>query len=158
MFGHISCSTAIFAAKRQTLKHAQDDQDDRGCDADLRCTGQDADEECRNAHDENGDQEGVFTADNVAETPEHQGAEGAHEEAGGKCQKREDVTCRFRILAEEVRADIDRERAVQIKIVPFEDCSERRGENHLLLLTRHGTGGAAHGCYVCHCLSSTDVK
>lgn len=112
MFCHVGCSTAIFTAKRQTLQHAQDDQDDRGCDADLRCTGQDTDEEGRNTHDENGDQEGVFTADNVAETPEHQRAEGAHEEAGGKSQKREDVTRCFRILAEEVRADIDRERAV----------------------------------------------
>ncbi|MNS84561.1 hypothetical protein D3C72_1183920 [compost metagenome] len=157
MFSHVSCGTTIFAAKRQTLQHAQRDQDDRSGNADLRCAGQHADEEGRDAHDEDRDQKGIFAADDIAQTPEYQRAEGAHEEAGGKSQKREDVTCRFRILAEEVRADIDRERAVQIKIVPFEDCSERRGENHLLLFTRHRTGCAAYGCNICHCLSSTDV-
>ncbi|MNK82306.1 hypothetical protein D3C87_1020730 [compost metagenome] len=112
VFGHVSCSTAIFTAERQTLQHSQNDQDDRSGDADLRCAGQHADEEGRNAHDQDRDEKGIFTADNVAQAAEHQCTEGAHEEAGGKGQKRKDVACRFRILAEEVRTDIDRERAV----------------------------------------------
>jgi hypothetical protein len=45
------------------------DQDDRSGDADGGRTGQDADQEGRQTHDQDGDQEGVFAADEIAERP-----------------------------------------------------------------------------------------
>ena len=60
--------------------------------------GQQADQEGRQAHDHDGDQEGVFAADEIADPAEHQRAERAHQEAGGKGEQREDVAGRFRIL------------------------------------------------------------
>ena len=99
MFGNIGRRTAIFTAERQALQHAQRDQDDRSRDADGGRAGQQADQEGRSAHDQDGDEEGVFAADEVAEAAEHQRAERAHQEAGGKGEQREDVAGRFRILA-----------------------------------------------------------
>ncbi len=84
MFGDIGCRTAIFTAKRQSLQQAQADQDDRSRDADRGRTRQDADEEGRQTHDHDRHEEGVFAADEIAETAEYQRAEGTHQEAGGK--------------------------------------------------------------------------
>ena len=42
--------------------------------------GQDADDEGRQAHDQDGDQEGVFAADHVAEAAEQDGAERTNNE------------------------------------------------------------------------------
>ena len=65
-----------------------------------RCrTRQQADQEGRQAHDHDGDEEGVFAADEIADAAEHQRAERAHQEAGGKGEQREDVAGRFRILS-----------------------------------------------------------
>ena len=75
----------------------------------------------RQAHDQNGDQEGIFTADDVADAAEHDGAEGANQEAGSKRQQGENVAGGRRIGAEELRADDRGERAVKVKVVPFEN-------------------------------------
>ena len=61
--------------------------------------GQQADQEGRQAHDQDGDEEGVFAADQVADAAEHQRAERAHQEACGEGQQREDIARRFRILS-----------------------------------------------------------
>jgi len=78
------------------------------------------DEEGRQAHDEDGDEEGVLAADDVADAAEHDRAERTHEEAGGESEQREDVTRRRRIGAEELRADDGRERPVEVEVVPLE--------------------------------------
>jgi hypothetical protein len=71
-----------------------------------RCrTRQHADQEGREAHDEDGDEEGVFAADEIADAAENQRAERADEEARRKGQQCEDVAGRFRIFTEEGRAD-----------------------------------------------------
>ena len=102
MFCDIGRGTAIFAAERQALQHAQRDQEDRSGDADRGGTGQDTDEEGRQTHDQDGDEEGVFAADEIAETTEHQRAERTHQEARRKGKKREDVARGFRIFGKKV--------------------------------------------------------
>jgi hypothetical protein len=49
-------------------------------------------------HDQDGDEEGVFAADEVADAAEHQRAERTHQEARREGEQREDVARRFRIL------------------------------------------------------------
>ena len=97
MLGDVSRSTAVLAAERKTLQQTKRDQDDRGRDADGRGVGQQADDECRQTHDQDGDEEGIFAADNIADATEHDGAERAHQEARGEGQQREDVAGRRRI-------------------------------------------------------------
>ena len=124
MLRDVGGRTAVFAAEREALQQAQNDQDDRSCDADGGCVREQADDEGRQAHDEDRDQEGVLAADDVTDAAEHDGAERTHEEAGGERQQREDVAGRRRIGAEELRADDRGERSVKIKIIPFEDGAE----------------------------------
>ena len=140
MFGHVGRGSAILAAERETLRQAQRDQDDRRGEADGRSVGQQADNEGRQAHDQNGDEEGVFAADDVADAPEYDGAEGADQEAGGERQQREDIAGRRRIGREELRADDRRQRSVEIEVVPFENGAERRGENDETFVLRHSSG------------------
>jgi hypothetical protein len=105
--------------------------------ADGGVAGQQADEEGRQAHDQDGDEEGVLAADEVAEPAEEQRAERTHKEARGEGEQREDISGVDVEGAEELRADHHGERAVKIEIIPFENGAERRGENDPLLLRRH---------------------
>ncbi|MNS85102.1 hypothetical protein D3C72_1189560 [compost metagenome] len=141
VLGHVGGGTAVLAAERQALQHAQRDQDHRRRDADGRVAGQEADDERRQAHDQDGHQEGVLATDHVAQAAEHDGAERTHQEAGGERQQREDEG-RARIqAAEELLRDDRGERTVQIEVVPLEHGAERGGEDDLLLLRGHGPGG-----------------
>jgi hypothetical protein len=141
VLGHVGGGTAVLAAEREALQHAQRDQDHRRRDADGRVAGQQADDEGRQAHDQDRDQEGVLAPDHVAEPAEHDGAERTHQETGREGQQREDEG-RARIeAAEELLRDDRRERTVEVEVVPLEHGSQRRSEDDLLLLRRHGPGG-----------------
>ena len=161
MFGHVSGGSAILAAECEALQQAQTDQDDRRRDADGRRVRQQADDKGRQAHDQNGDEEGVFAADDVADAAEHNGAERTDDEARGKGQQREDVA---RCLvehrhfgggidhAEELRADDAGERTEQVEIIPFEDGTERGSDNDETFVLRHASGSDFFSCSYCgHC-------
>jgi hypothetical protein len=90
MFRHIGGRAAIFAAERQALEHAKPDQDNRRRDAPARIARQHADEESRHAHDHDGDEEGVFTTDEIAEPAEKNRPERAHRKAGCEGKQCED--------------------------------------------------------------------
>ncbi|ENR62005.1 hypothetical protein C028_02340 [Brucella abortus 63/168] len=137
MFGHIGCRAAIFAAERQPLQHAQRNQDDRCEDAERGGAGQKADQEGRSAHDDDGNKECIFTADEVADASEDESAEGAHKETCRKSQKNEDVSGCFRVFVEEGRADKGRQRSIEIEVIPFKDGTERGRKDDLALFARH---------------------
>ena len=139
MFCHVNRRTAIFTAKRQTLKHPQDDQNDRCRNTPAVVVGQKADEESRHTHDDDGHQEGVFPSDQVTQRTEDQRAKGAHDEPGGKGQQRKDVPRCFREWREELRPDDGCKRAIQVEVIPFEDRAGRGGEDNFPLLCRHRT-------------------
>ena len=69
---------------------------------------------------------------------------GTHQEAGGECQQREDVAGGFIELAEELRADDDRERAIKIEIIPLEHGTEGRSEDDFHLVPRHRANRGCH--------------
>ena len=139
MLGHVGGGATVLTAQRQALQQAQRDQNDRGGHADGGVVGQDADDEGRQAHDQDGDQEGVLATDHVAQAAKHQRAKGAHDEACGKSQQREDEG-RTRIQATEKLLGNDRgQRSIQVKVIPLEHGAERRCKNHLLLFRGHRT-------------------
>jgi hypothetical protein len=111
-----------------------------GDPTDGRVGGQQADAEGRGAHDQDGDEEGVLAADEVADAAEHQRAEGAHQKARREGEQREDVARRRVEGGEELRPDHRGERAVEVEVVPLEDGAERRSEDHPLLLASHRSG------------------
>ncbi len=155
MLSHIDRSATIFTAKRQTLQHAQRDQDDRGGDPPGLVAGQQTHEEGREAHDQDRRKEGVLPADQVTQHTEHQRAERAHKEASRESQKRKDVAGAFGEGREELRADDRGERAIEVEVIPFEDRPGRGGHDDLSLFRRHRTRarGRVGGC-VSHVASS----
>lgn len=64
------------------------------------------------SRDQDGDQEGVFAPDQVAEPAKHQSAERPHQKACGEREQGEDIAGRFVVLAEELGADDGSERTV----------------------------------------------
>ena len=150
VLGDVDRRAAVLAAERQALGHAQCDERHRRRSADRLVAGQAADEERRQAHDQDGDEEGVLAADEVAETTEEQRAERAHQEAGGEGEQREHVARRFRVGREELLADDRRKRAIKIEIIPFEDGTGGRGHDDLPLLRRHRTASFFDCCRNTH--------
>ncbi|MNN37306.1 hypothetical protein D3C81_1512450 [compost metagenome] len=134
---HVGGRAAVLAAERQALQHAQRDQDDRGRPADGGVAGQQAHQEGGEAHDQDGDQEGVLAADHVAQATEHQRAERAHQEARRKGQQREDERRGGVQAREELLGDDRRQGAVQVEVVPLEYRAKRRGHDDLPLLACH---------------------
>ena len=133
MLGYIGCSPTIFTTQRQALQQAKADEDDRCRNADAGRAWQQSHHKGRKTHDQNGDKEGIFTADKIADPSEHECAERANNKARGKRQKREDVAgCfikhRFAIGTrdvEELRANNRSERTIKIKIIPFKYGAKR---------------------------------
>src|SRR4029077_10650920 len=137
VFGHIGGGTTILTTKRQTLGQTQADQNDRRGKSDRRRIRQQANDEGRQTHDEDGNEEGVFAADDIADTPEHDGAEGTNEEAGREGEKREDIAGRRRIGREELRTDNAGERPIKVEVIPFENGTERRSKDNEAFVLRH---------------------
>jgi hypothetical protein len=121
VFSHISGSAAILAAQRQALQHAQAHQHDRRGDPDGAVGRQQADREGRHAHQHDGHQEGVFAPDHVTQAPEHECAEGPHQEAGSKGHQGEDERGCVVDPGKELLADDRRQRAIEKKVIPLEN-------------------------------------
>jgi len=153
MLGHIRGGTAVLTTQRQALQQTQDDQDDRGGHTDGVVVGQDAHDEGGDPHQQDGDQEGVLAADHVAKATENQSTEGANNEARSESQQRKNE-CRCWIQArEELFGDDGRQRAVEVKVIPFENRAQAGSENDFPLLGRHRRIfdlGACHMGAPCH--------
>ena len=149
MLGDIDSRPAVLAAGRQTLEHAQNDERYGRRDADGVVAGQQPDEERRRTHQHDGDDERVLAADDVAEPAEDDGAEWAHDEAGGEGEQREDALLCLAVGGKELRADDLRERAVEIEVVPLEDGAGGRGDDDLAFFARQGAA-PRYGCFDGH--------
>ncbi|MNS73051.1 hypothetical protein D3C72_1064790 [compost metagenome] len=104
----------------------QEDQQDRGEDADLFIGRQDADQGGRQPHDHNGGEECFFASKQVAEPTEYDGAHGADCEAGAeRCQAGEQSGCLV-TFGKEQRAKEDRQASVQVEVIPFKYGTQRR--------------------------------
>ncbi|MCY1177095.1 hypothetical protein D9M73_173910 [compost metagenome] len=139
MFGHVGGCAAVLTAQRQALQQTQADQDDRRGHAYGRVAGQQAHHGRRDAHDHDGDEEGVLASDHVAQAAEHNGAERPDGEAGGEGEQGKDEGGCLVDAGEEVLGDNGGQRAIQIEVVPLEHGAQGRSEDHLaLLLARRG--------------------
>ena len=88
VFDHDQHGAAPFSAESHALKQPQQNEEDRRCDADLPISGNEADEEGAEAHDDNGRREHRLTTDPIAEMSKDCGAEGSREIADAKGAER----------------------------------------------------------------------
>ena len=121
VFCHIGSSTTVFTTQCQTLQHTQADQDDGSSHTNAGVGGQQAHDEGGQTHDQDGDQEGVFAANHVAQTPEHQCTKRPHDETGRKGQQREDDLGVGVEVREELFTNDRGQGAVQVKVVPLKN-------------------------------------
>jgi hypothetical protein len=132
---------AVLAANGEALQHAQRDQHHGRRDADGLVVRQDSDQRGRCAHDDDGGEEGLLSAHQVAESAEHQCSERPHRETGGKGEQREDERARLVDTREELLRDDCGERTVQEEVVPLEAGAEARCKDHTRVrLGRPGSG------------------
>ena len=134
MLSHIGGRATVLSAQRQALQQAQDDEDDGRCHPDGGVVGQDADNEGRDPHDQNGHQKGVLAPDHVTQAAKEQGPEGADDEAGGKRQQRKDEGRRRIQPGKELPGNDGCQRPVQIEVVPLEHAEHDDGDPVGLLL------------------------
>ncbi|MDT4839744.1 hypothetical protein FQZ97_735410 [compost metagenome] len=153
MFGDVDRRAAIFTAQGQALEHAQADQDDGRGNADGGVSGQQAHREGGQPHQQDGGEEGVLAPDHVTEAAEHQRAERAHQEAGGKRHQGEDEGRGVVHPGEELLADDGGQGAVEKEVVPLEDRAQGGSEDHLALLPGGGRRQVLDGgrCVLGHC-------
>ncbi len=130
MLGHVGGRPAVLATERQALEQPQGDQNHRRDQAHLCVARQHADEGRGQAHDHDGDEEGVLAANEVAQPPEHQRPERAHGEAGGEGEQGEDESGGLVHPGEELLRHHRGERAVEIEVVPLEHGPEAGRKDH----------------------------
>src|SRR4029079_6030955 len=118
MLRDIGYRAAVFAANGQPLQHPQGYEDDRRRDPDGRKVRQHTECERREAHQHDGDQEGVLAPDQIADAAENDRTEGPDGEAGGEAEQGEDEGRRGIDAREEMLADLRRQSADEEKVVP----------------------------------------
>nr|WP_246828816.1 hypothetical protein [Micrococcus sp. HMSC067E09] len=124
------------AAGGEALDHAQEDQQDRGHDADRVGGRQQTDAHGGAAHDAEDDHEGPAAADLVRERTEEQAAERADEEGEGEDgEGREQADDRI-VRDEEVGPDVHGEEAVDAVVVPLDQVAGGRPDECLAAFAR----------------------
>ena len=156
MLGDVGRGAAVFPAKGKTLAQPQRHQEDRGKPADRGVGRQQTDQEGRGAHHHDGDQEGVFPSDQIADAAEHQRAERPDQESRGVGRKRRQQRRRIVAGRKEQRGEEWRQNGIEIEVVPFEDGAERRSEDDEFLFAGHAgaTCGRVRQCGGHGCLPS----
>ena len=134
VLGDVGGGAAVLAAEGQALQQTQADEQDRREPTDALVGRQKADGGGGEAHDQDGDQEGVLAADHVAEAAEDQRAERPHQEAGGVGGEGGQQGGGVVALGKEQRGEERRQGGVQIKVVPLEHGAQRGGEDDSFLL------------------------
>src|SRR4051812_23336063 len=88
MFGNVSSSTTIFSSKCQALYRSQHKYQNRGQHADGIIIRNESNGKCRTTHDQQCDEKGIFTADEITQSSKNNSAERAYDEAYAESSKR----------------------------------------------------------------------
>ena len=120
VFSHVGGRATVFTTQRQTLQQTQSNQNDRGSHTNAGIARQHTHDEGGQAHDQDGDQEGVFAADHVAQAAEEDGAEGTNNEAGREGQQRKNERGRGVEARKELLGNDRGQRSVEVEVIPLE--------------------------------------
>ena len=132
MLGDVDRRPAIFAAERDALADAQQDEQDRRDDTGARIGRQHADQEGGAAHQADGGEERALAPQPVADHPEDERAQRPEGEAGGEQAERGDQPGGRVEPGEEHLLDGGGEAAEDEKVVPFERGASRGGGDDAL--------------------------
>ena len=141
MLGHVGGSaTVLTTPSARPCSKRKHDQDHRGGHANAGVGRQNTHHESGQAHDQDGDQEGVLATNHVAQAAKHQRTERTHDETGSESQQREDEGGTFVQAREELFGNDGCERAVQVEVIPFEKRYSSE-EAKITFFSRASSGG-----------------
>ena len=120
VLGDIRRRPAVLTSQRQPLHETQQHQQNGGDPTDRREGGQQPHRERRCAHTDDRHEKRILPADNVADAPEYQRAEGPHQKASRVRDERRQQRRRRVASREEQRCEKRGERRVQIEVIPLE--------------------------------------
>src|SRR5262249_45012721 len=130
VLGDIGYGAAIFAPQAEALNHPQPEQDERGGETDL-LVGRDQPNAPRaKTHSGQRNEERVFAADPVAHPSEQECSQRADQES--RCEQRDPAQQRRDRMAlfEELDRQDRGQAAENVEVIPFDDVSHRRGDDH----------------------------
>jgi hypothetical protein len=131
---NVDDGTAIFAADREALDQSQHDQRNPCSVTHAGIGGKEADQGRAASHHHDGDEEGIFSTDQIADAAEDHCADRPDHEAGRKSTERSKHGGGRVVRRKQYRAHEHGQRAVDEEVVPLKDGAEGRGENDLPLL------------------------
>jgi len=130
MLGDIGDGTAVLAAQAQALDHPQAEQDERGGQTDRLVGRNQSDRPRAYPHSAERNEERVFAAHLVAHPSEQECPQWTDQESGGEQRDRAQQGRNRVALFEELDRQ-DRSQAPEnIEVVPLDDVSYRRGDDH----------------------------
>src|SRR6266511_4294271 len=130
MLGDISDGAAIFATQAEALDHPQAEQGEGGGYADLVEGGDQPDHPGADAHSAQGDQECVLAPDPIAQPSEQERSQWTDQESGGEQRDRAQQGRDRVSLLEEFDRQHGGQAPEDIEIIPLDDVSYRRGDDH----------------------------
>ncbi|MCP9980537.1 hypothetical protein LUX32_25200 [Actinomadura madurae] len=123
--------TAPFTADGESLGEADQDEHDRGGDADRGIGRQQPDEGGADAHDEEGQHEHALASHPVPEVADERAADRSGDEADGEGRQRGEVAGQGRGAGEELRGEDERRReGVDEEVVPLDGRADQPGHGH----------------------------
>src|SRR3546814_12295894 len=125
MRGKRNCRPTVSAAERKPVGKRKDDKKERRYDTGRGIGRQHADARRGDADQRDRDEEGVFAAQPVTQRAEKDRAQRPHAKARAERGEREQKGGSLVLRGEEQLADKHRKRAVDEKIVPFENSAQR---------------------------------
>ena len=146
LLGGVDHRPGELAAEREALDDAQDHEQDRRGDADLRVGRQQPDQQRRAAHQRDRQRQQRAASDAVAHHAEHEAAERPRAETQREDGKGQQLLGGRARLREELTADVAGEVAVDGKVEPLEDVADQAGQRGPKRgLRRDGGTGAFSG-------------
>ena len=137
MLGDVGDGAAVLAAQAQTLDHAHAEQQEGGRDADLVECGNEADATGADAHAGERYKKGVLAADAVAQPSKQERPKWTDQEAGGEQRDRAQKRCDRVALFKELDRQNRGQAAENIEVIPLDDVSHRRGNDHASKIFRN---------------------
>src|SRR6267143_4178822 len=144
-----SCCTFFFSSRRRHTRWNCDWSSDV-CSSDL-VGRHEPDQHGGEPHGDDGDEEGVLAADEIADAAEDQRPEGADEEARRVRAERAEQRGRLVPRREEQGGEERRQDGVQVEVVPLEHRADRGSDDDtpLFRAADHPVAGGVHRCGDC---------
>ena len=137
MLGNVGDGAAILAAQAQALDHPQTEEDERRAQTDLLVGRDQPDRPRAQPHSAERNKERILAADPIAHPSEEERPQWTDQESCGEQRNRTEQSCDRVGLFKELDRQNCGQAAEDIEVIPFDDVSHRRSNNHAAEIPRN---------------------